>query len=207
MPAKPRILVVEDEPLIAEDIADLCTLNGYDVCGTAYTASQALTMIAGSRPSLVLLDINLGGSIDGLDIAAHLKENYSIPFIFLTSYADSDTLARARDTSPLGYIVKPFNKEQLFSTIEIAWAQVHQHNLPGIDLEELNAWLPEPLRPREVEVLACLFKGMDNKAIAKALFISANTVKFHLKNLYARFDVRNRVELLLRIQELADKRG
>jgi DNA-binding NarL/FixJ family response regulator len=202
MTATPRILIVEDEALIAEDIADLCQLNGYEVCGTAFNASQALAMIQEHRPNLVLLDIKLEDAVNGLEIAEHLQKNYAIPFIFLTSYADRDTLAKAKGTAPLGYIVKPFNKEQLYSTIEIAWGQIHQNRLQELDLDRLNRKLSAPLSGREAEVLACLFKGLDTKGAAQALFVSVNTVKFHLKNLYDKFDAHNRVELLAKIQQL-----
>jgi len=193
---------VEDEPLIAEDIADLCQLNGYEVCGIAHRGGAALTLIESSRPQLVLLDINLEDGIDGLDIAAHLREKYAIPFIFLTSYADANTLAKVKETTPLGYIVKPFTKEQLYSTIEIAWPQRSKTFAPVLDLERINTALPAPLSRREQEVLSCIYKGKNAQATAKALFISINTVKFHLKNMYSKFDVHNRVELLYKVQEM-----
>jgi two-component system, response regulator PdtaR len=205
MKTAPRILIVEDEPLIAEDIADLCRLNGYEVCGTAYTPAQALSMIEQYKPTLVLLDINLEAEVDGLDIAAHLKKNYVIPFLFLTSYADRDTLARARETAPLGYIVKPFNKEQLYSSIEIAWGQLQQRVVQELDMERINRRMPEPLRAREAEVLSCIYKGLDTKGTAEALFVSVNTVKFHLKNLYDKFDAHSRVELMTRLREMMRK--
>jgi CheY-like chemotaxis protein len=85
---------------------------------------MALKMINSHSPSLVLLDINLQDNIDGLEIASYLRDKYEITFIFLTSYSDRKTLAQVKKTSPLGYIVKPFNKEQLFSTIELALAQM-----------------------------------------------------------------------------------
>jgi two-component system, response regulator PdtaR len=197
-----RILIVEDEPLIAEDIADLCRLHGYEVCGTAFTAGRALNMIESCRPDLVLLDINLEDTVNGLEIAAHLREKYAIPFIFLTSYADKNTLAKAGKTSPLGYIVKPFNKEQLYSTIEIAWSRVQKDAAPEINIERINARLPQPLSSREQEVLVCIARGMNTQAAADALYISVNTVKFHLKKLYEIFDAHNRAELLYRVQEM-----
>lgn len=202
MSTLPRILIVEDEPLIAEDVADLCRLNGYEVCGTAFNAAQALALVREYRPNLILLDINLEDTVDGLDIAWHLRKSYAVPFIFLTSYADRDTLAKAKETAPLGYIVKPFNKEQLYSTIEIAWAQLNQRIAPTLNLDVLNRRLSAPLSSREAEVLSCIYKGLDTKGTAQALFVSVNTVKFHLKNLYDKFDAHNRVELIVQLREL-----
>lgn len=202
MEHKPNILIVEDEPLIAEDIADLCQLNGYSVCGVSYRAAEALHLISTCKPNLVLLDINLQDSMNGLEIARVLREKHAIPFIFLTSYSDKTTLAKAKDTTPLAYIVKPFNKEQLYSTIEIAWAQVQKNTLPELDIAKVNARLLQPLSRRETEVLACIFKGMNTQATAEALFISVNTVKFHLKNLYDIFDAHNRTELMFKLNAL-----
>lgn len=201
----PRILIVEDEPLIAEDIADLCQLNGYKVCGTAYSATMALKMINAHNPSLVLLDINLQDNIDGLEIASYLRDKYGIPFIFLTSYSDRETLAQVKKTSPLGYIVKPFNKEQLFSTIELALAQMESERNQELDFELIDKKLPEPLSSREREVLACIFKGLNTKVTSEELFISINTVKFHLKNLYEKIGAHNRVELIVKLNEMIGK--
>jgi len=199
----PNILIVEDEPLIAEDISDLCQLNGYTVCGVAYRALEALELLKSIKPSLVLLDINLEDCMTGIDIAQRLKNQYAIPFIFLTSYADRKTLENAKSTNPMGYVVKPFNKEQLYSTIEIAWSKIDGNATNELDMAKVNAQLVEPLSRRETEVLSCLLKGMNNQAIAEALFISANTVKFHLKNLYLIFNVHNRVELLYKLKQMA----
>ncbi len=197
----PHILIVEDEALIAEDIADLCRLNGYTVAGTAYRASEALHMIEEAMPTLVLLDINLEDELSGIDIAEYLQKHHTIPFIFLTSYADKNTLEKAKSTGPLSYIVKPFNKEQLYSTIEIAWEQVQQHNLRELDLQKVLRATGEPLSPREIEVLSCIFKGLDTKGTAQALFVSVNTVKFHIKNLYDKFQVHSRAELIYQLKE------
>ncbi len=197
-----RILIVEDEPLIAEDIADLCRMNGYAVCGIAHRGGQALRLIKEGRPQLVLLDINLEDQIDGLDIAAFLREECAIPFIFLTSYSDRETLSKVKETTPLGYIVKPFTKEQLYSTIEIAWAQRERSILPELDIDRINARLLEPLSRRELEVLSCIYKGKNAQATADILYISINTVKFHLKNMYDKFDAHNRIELIYKVQEI-----
>lgn len=200
--SQPKILIVEDEPLIAEDIADLCRLNGYAVCGTAYSAGQALALLEETKPNLVLLDINLHDQIDGTDIAIHLNKHTTTPFIYITSYSDKSTLEKAKATSPLGFIVKPFNKDQIYSTIEIAWTQIKKNLVPEIDFPKISQMIQREIGDRESEVLACLFKGMDNKQISEALFISPNTVKFHIKKLYEKFDVHSRMELLYQIREL-----
>jgi len=196
-----RIMILDDEPLIAEDLVDLCNSFGYEVCGAAYSSRQAFLMLETCKPSLVLLDINLGEETDGIEIASRLQHEHSIPFIFITSYADRDTLERAKRTSPLGYIVKPFRNEQIYSTIEIAIQQLKHYSQRELDFNVINRRTDQPISEREMEVLACLYQGMDTKGIAQSLFVSVNTVKYHLKNLYGKFDAHNRVELIRKLQE------
>jgi len=114
-----HILVVEDERLIARDLATLLKKLGYTVVGTAASSQEALTLAREQTPDLVLLDIVLKGETDGIETAAHLKE-MGIPVIFLTAYADADTLGRVKATEPLGYLVKPFDPQDVQITLEIA---------------------------------------------------------------------------------------
>lgn len=200
MKPTPKILIVEDEPLIAEDLADICRGYGYELCGTAFNGRQAFPILDDCQPNLLLLDINLGDGLSGLELAAYVKKNHLIPFIFITAYADSATLANVRALDPLGFIVKPFNKEQVYSTIEIAWEKHQQGRRLSFNLAAIQKQLVEELSPREIEVLECLHKGMDTAATAKALFVSPNTVKFHLKNLFDKFGVHKRVELLAKLR-------
>jgi len=197
-----KILIVEDEPLIAEDLADLCRSVGYQVCGVAYSSREAFLLLDRHQPTLVLLDIHLGEATDGIQIAQRLRQEYSIPFVFITSYVDRGTLERAKRTAPLGYIVKPFRNEQVHSTIEIATEQLRQFTPRELDITLINRRAVEPVSDREADVLARLYQGLETRAIAQALYLSVNTVKFHLKNLYAKFGVHNRVELIRTLQEL-----
>ncbi|NJK82506.1 MAG: helix-turn-helix transcriptional regulator [Saprospiraceae bacterium] len=89
----------------------------------------------------------------------------------------------------------------MYSTIEIALEQLHKLLHAALNIDKLNQRLDIPLSARETEVLNCIFRGMDTAATANALFISNNTVKFHLKNLYDKFNVRSRTELLVSIRE------
>ncbi|MFY0607792.1 MAG: response regulator [Cyclobacteriaceae bacterium] len=114
--SKPSIMLVEDEPLIADDIAEILEKNGYRVVGIADEASDALAMVEEEQPDVALLDINIEGDRDGIQLAAEL----SIPFVFLTSYYDQATLERAARVNPSGYIVKPFNESDLLANIGLA---------------------------------------------------------------------------------------
>lgn len=114
------ILIVEDEALIADHIA-LCMQDlGYTITGICDNGADALESLAQIRPSLVLLDIQLSGGVDGVDIAHIINEKYQIPFVFLTSNSDLKTIDRVKRTHPAGFIIKPYTPSDLESAIEIA---------------------------------------------------------------------------------------
>lgn len=117
---KVRILVVEDEIVIADNICDILEELGYDVLEPAINYSEAITTIEDEKPDLALLDIQLAGKKDGIDIARKIKETYNFPFIFLTSNADPRTIERAKHLNPPAYLVKPFNRDDLYTSIELA---------------------------------------------------------------------------------------
>lgn len=116
--SKLRILIAEDEAVTAADLHDELTAQGYEVTGTADTAVGALQLAEESRPDLVLMDIHLAGSADGIHAAIALR-GAEIPVIFLTAHYDEATLARAKRATPVGYITKPFEPHQLAVAIEI----------------------------------------------------------------------------------------
>ncbi len=118
--SKIKILVVEDESIVAKDIQNTLIRLGYDVPATASNAVSAFQKLEDIRPDLVFLDIKLKGDVDGIQIAEKIKSNYDIPVIFLTSFVDKGTLDRAKVTEPYGYIVKPFNESDLQTTVEMA---------------------------------------------------------------------------------------
>ena len=112
------ILIVEDEGIIAADLAACLEDLGYRVTGEAATGEDALRQAAARRPDLVLMDIKLAGEMDGITAAARLREEQDIPAIFLTSHADDATLQRARESQPFGYLIKPFAERELRAAIE-----------------------------------------------------------------------------------------
>ena len=118
--AKLRILVVEDENIVAKDIQNSLTKLGYKVSAVVNTGEKAIQEVEEARPDLVLMDIMLKGKIDGIDTAKILRERYDIPVIFLTAYADENTLDKAKLSEPYGYIIKPFKEKELQTTIEMA---------------------------------------------------------------------------------------
>jgi len=117
-----KIGVVEDELVIGRTILNTLNELGYSHCGPAISYTEAMEMMEQDKPDLLLLDIQLSGKKDGIDVAQKLNELYPIPFIFLTANSDGETIDRAKKVKPHAYIVKPFTKEELFAAIEIAFS-------------------------------------------------------------------------------------
>ncbi|WP_242926658.1 LytR/AlgR family response regulator transcription factor [Pontibacter vulgaris] len=132
---KPKILISEDEIIIAEDLAASLEELGYQTCAID-TGEDTIDMIRETQPDLVLLDINLRGKADGIEIGSRIKAEFGIPFIYLTAYADKATIDRAKKTEPDGFLVKPFDDKNLRSAIEIALYKHDSHRLEGKDPEE-----------------------------------------------------------------------
>ena len=115
-----KILVVEDEMVIAMNLMLILENLGYEVLGPASNYEEAIEHLENEAPDLVILDVNLNGIKSGIDVANFINENCVIPFIYLTSNSDSVTVNSAKETKPDSYLIKPFNEESLYSTIEIA---------------------------------------------------------------------------------------
>ncbi|MFP4562357.1 MAG: EAL domain-containing protein [Spirochaetia bacterium] len=117
---KERILVVEDEKIIAIDLQRRLEKLGYLVVGLCTTGSEAIDITLEEVPDLILMDIMLAGEVDGIEAAKVIKDRVGIPVIFLTAYADEQTLDRAKEAEPFGYILKPFKERELHTSIDIA---------------------------------------------------------------------------------------
>ncbi len=115
-----KILIVEDEPIVAENLARNLKQQGYEVAGFAKSGEDAILEATATHPDIVLMDIMLSGNIDGVEAAGQIRHKLGIPIIYMTAYADKTTLARAKQTEPYGYLVKPFKPQDMWTTIEIA---------------------------------------------------------------------------------------
>lgn len=123
---KPRILIVEDELIVAENLRLILTGMGYDVPEPAGCSGEAIRSVAETQPDLVLMDIVLEGSpMDGVETAKKICQYREIPVIFVTAYADDRTLSRVKHTQPYAYILKPFNERELSFAIELALHRYH----------------------------------------------------------------------------------
>lgn len=117
---KKRIMVVEDEWVIADDIQKSLHNLGYEVSSVVPSGEDAVRKAGEDMPDLVLMDIVLQGKMDGVDAAKQIHSNFNIPIIYLTAYADHKVLERAKITGPFGYMIKPFEERELHTTIEMA---------------------------------------------------------------------------------------
>lgn len=200
--SKFSILIVEDEPLIAHDLEAALNNLDYSVCGLAFNPVMALDKLAQQQADLVILDVHLGtGQADGISIGQVIHDKYHLPFIYLTSFTDRATLDRAKQTFPMAYLVKPFEEEELFRTLEIAlYTYSRLHPSSNNDLQRFNAKLEDPLSPKELEVLADLLACLTNRQIAEKHFLSVNTIGTHVKNIFAKCSVKGRMELLTAVQ-------
>lgn len=134
---KVKILIVEDEVIIADNIADTLEELGYEVLEPATTYSEAIAIIEEDRPDIAILDIQLSGSKSGVDLATVINESYQFPFIFLSSNTDKLTLEEAKRVEPLAYLVKPFSKDELYTSIEVALYNFSKRQAQDLDQESL----------------------------------------------------------------------
>lgn len=190
-----KILIIEDEPLIARDLKRICTKLGYVVAGIAYHSDQALDMLSCRKYDLVLLDISLSGSLSGIDIGKLIHENRKVPFIYVTSFADRTTLSLAKANFPSGYVVKPFEEKDIFTSIEVALVNNSQLSKPDRSRDSLCQKLNVHLTEREYEIIEDIIKGASNSMVAAKYFVSENTVKSHIKNIYRKLGCHGRAEL------------
>jgi hypothetical protein len=148
-----RILVVEDEGIVALDIQSKLEGMGFDVPRVVSTAEEAVKAATQLTPNLVLMDIQLEGEMDGVDAAEEISNNLSIPVVYLTAYSDEHTLERAKAAHPFGYLLKPFEERELYATVEMA---IYKHQA---DTERLR--LEENLRQaRKMEAIGQLTAGV-----------------------------------------------
>lgn len=122
--AKSKILVVEDEVIVARDLAAQLTLLEHEPVGHATSGEEAIALCAALRPDLVLMDIQLAGAMDGIVAAQAIRDQFFIPVVFVSAFAADAVIARAKLTEPYGYILKPFSERELQTAIEMA---VYKH--------------------------------------------------------------------------------
>lgn len=165
--SKINVLVVEDESIVSKDIQYSLKKLGYNVVGAAATGEKAIELAGEKNPDIILMDIMLKGDITGIEASAEIKEKYNIPIIFLTAYADENTLSKAKVTEPYAYIIKPFKEIDLHTSIEMA---LYKH---GKELEVL--------KERDM-----LYSVVENKESTDFIFVKSKSrlIKLNTKDIY-----------------------
>jgi CheY-like chemotaxis protein len=139
---KTKILVVEDESIVARDIRNMLVGLGYEVTDVVAGARAAVQKAQENNPDIVLMDVMLQGEITGVEAAEQIYTTFSIPVVYLTAYADSTTVQQAKKTEPFGYIIKPFEERELQTTIEIA---LYKYKMQ-MELKDRERWLSTILK-------------------------------------------------------------
>ena len=144
-----RVMLVEDERIVALNLKRKLTTMGYQVSASAVSGKQALDLVRESIPDVILMDINIEGNIDGIETAANILSEFNIPVIYLTAYSGDETLEKARGTKPYGYLLKPFSDRELHATIQMALER-HQFEFAiekseqrlrlALDAAEMGIW-------------------------------------------------------------------
>jgi PAS domain S-box-containing protein len=153
--ARPQILVVEDESIVAEDMKAMLEGFGYAVPAIAFSGEEAVKKVLDTRPDLVLMDIVLKGQMSGVEAVEHIRSRCNVPVVYVTAYADETTVRRAKVTEPFGYILKPFDAREVQTTIEIA---LYKHRMDK-QLRASEQWLGTTLRSLGDAVLATDTQG------------------------------------------------
>ena len=186
-----RILIVEDDPIIAHDLSLLLQKKGFQIVAVAHRADKAIDLLSKQNVDLAILDIHLGSGETGIDVARFIKTKFKIPYIFLTSFSDAETLQAAQEQGPYGYLVKPFQEQTLYTTIAIALSNFERQN-EKLNLEKLE----KSLTDQEKSICRLMFEGKSYQEIADGLSVSINTIRYHVKNLYVKLQVNSRAELV-----------
>lgn len=188
---KINVLIVEDDVIIAQDIAQILKKSNYQIIGIAYNSTKAYDLLANKKIDFAILDIHIGTGDNGIDIAAQINNKYHFPYIFLTSFSDETTLIEAQEHSPYGYLVKPFQEATLLTTIAVALNNF-KNQQKTLDFEKFNV----EITSKEQKICEQLSKGKSYQQVAAIMSISINTVRYHVKNIYQKFNVNGRAELV-----------
>lgn len=187
---KIKILVVEDEIIIADNICDILEDLGYEALEPAINYTEAIETIENENPDLALLDIQLSGHKTGIDIAKRIEDEYGFPFIFLTSNTDQRTIDEAKRVRPAAYLVKPFTKDELYSSLEIA---LYKHTQQIKKNNNENAIVKDALFLKE--------KGAFNKVLYDEILYLRSA------HVYIEFILENKKKIVVRgsLNEIINK--
>lgn len=183
-----KILIIEDELVVAENIAAVLEQQGYHIAGIADRSTTAITLFKETKPNLIICDIHIKGKLNGIETAKAITALEPVPFLYLTAYSDEATLSEAATTDFEAYLLKPFVPAQLTVAVKLA-------------IERFYTKLPQKTRlalpgKRELEILELIASGKSSAEIADQLFLSVHTVNTHRKNLMNKYDAQSSAELV-----------
>lgn len=190
-----KILLIEDELIIAEDIRLSLKKEEYAHVFIAKNHEEAFQYFGTNVFDLIISDVQLNDQKDGIEIVEELNSIQQIPIVFLTAYSDQETIARIEATKPSAYLLKPYNINQLKTTINLSIRNFNKRiSNQQLNLNQLKQI--ESLTIREKEILKTLSSGKMSKEIADALHISVNTVEQHKKNIKKKLELKTVGELI-----------
>lgn len=194
-----KILIVEDEPITAEDLKLALENLKYEIAGIEEQGKTAIERAVKLKPDIILMDVMLEGEIDGIETAMRIKKQIDVPIIYITAYADNDTIKRAIKTEPYGYIIKPFKKLELKSAIEIA---LHKHQKEK-SLEDLSLGLVESKRSmskRQGEIIEKAVEIISRDGIQNLTIKNiANEINVSLPAIYKHF--KSKLDIMVHLVE------
>ena len=192
-----RVLLVEDHDLVAEGLELMLTTAGLQVVAVAASAPEALTALQHHDVDVVLMDVNLGRSLSGVEATKRIKGlDPASRVLVLTMYTDAETVAEAIKAGADGYLTKASSRDVLVRAIKdvAAGRSVLDSNVASGVFERIGARDPDALSDRELGVLQELSHGCSTREIAEQIGIAEDTVKSYLKNIYRKLGVRDRTE-------------
>lgn len=191
---KTKIIIVEDEFFAANHLRKLVISLNFEVVGVFHSGEELLER-ADWNFDCAIVDIFLSKELTGLDIAIELNK-HSKPFIFLTANQDRETLQNAALLNPSAYLNKPFKSNDVAAALTILVQRLKSNSkMSYLRLLEKNEFTKEPLTAKELDIFKSLCNGMTNTDIAEKQFVSINTIKYHVRNIYMKTEVNSREEL------------
>ena len=161
---KKRILIVEDEKIISEDLKLYIINFGYEVVEIAATCDEAIRMAKDFIPDLVLMDIKLEGNCTGLDAAKEIYQKLHIPIIFITAYSDDEFLEKATESVPYGYLIKPIDENRLYATLKMTFHNIEKDKRIT---EDLSSRIEKSRKIKKQNVLNEILKAIKEKIFLK----------------------------------------